>query len=254
MTRPALPRRTSDAEFDAFAALCERLEGFGAHAVYDFVDGFLTALVCAPVRVDEARWLEALFDDTFERAFGDPAAQREAMAVLRARIAVLESALDPDALWAGPDRLRLDPLFGDVTDDDRRRLVEQHGLSAADAERIRTGVFWCEGFLEAIDRFAVEWGLDALDPEAATDFRELTAPLRAVLGERDDAAEGDPPVAVDDDAQVDAAMFAVQDLRLWWLDHGPRPATRRVEPPPGRNDACPCGSGRKWKKCHGAAA
>jgi uncharacterized protein len=22
----------------------------------------------------------------------------------------------------------------------------------------------------------------------------------------------------------------------------------------GRNDACPCGSGRKWKRCHGAPA
>jgi len=21
----------------------------------------------------------------------------------------------------------------------------------------------------------------------------------------------------------------------------------------GRNDACPCGSGRKWKRCHGVA-
>jgi hypothetical protein len=25
----------------------------------------------------------------------------------------------------------------------------------------------------------------------------------------------------------------------------------RVEPKPGRNDACPCGSGKKYKKCHG---
>ena len=24
-------------------------------------------------------------------------------------------------------------------------------------------------------------------------------------------------------------------------------------PTPGRNDPCPCGSGRKWKKCHGSA-
>jgi uncharacterized protein len=25
------------------------------------------------------------------------------------------------------------------------------------------------------------------------------------------------------------------------------------QPPPGRNDQCPCGSGKKYKKCHGAA-
>jgi preprotein translocase subunit SecA len=28
---------------------------------------------------------------------------------------------------------------------------------------------------------------------------------------------------------------------------------RRVEPKLGRNDPCSCGSGRKYKKCHGAA-
>ena len=42
----------------------------------------------------------------------------------------------------------------------------------------------------------------------------------------------------------------------------PRPArggddvvrqVKRDEPKVGRNDPCPCGSGRKYKKCHGAA-
>jgi preprotein translocase subunit SecA len=45
---------------------------------------------------------------------------------------------------------------------------------------------------------------------------------------------------------------------------GPRPArtggddviktVKREEPKVGRNDPCPCGSGKKYKKCHGAAA
>ena len=29
---------------------------------------------------------------------------------------------------------------------------------------------------------------------------------------------------------------------------------RHDEPKVGRNDPCPCGSGKKYKKCHGAAA
>jgi uncharacterized protein YecA (UPF0149 family) len=29
---------------------------------------------------------------------------------------------------------------------------------------------------------------------------------------------------------------------------------RRNEPKVGRNDPCPCGSGKKYKKCHGAVA
>ena len=34
------------------------------------------------------------------------------------------------------------------------------------------------------------------------------------------------------------------------LEKPPKPVT--VEHAPGRNDPCPCGSGKKYKKCHGA--
>jgi uncharacterized protein YecA (UPF0149 family) len=31
-------------------------------------------------------------------------------------------------------------------------------------------------------------------------------------------------------------------------------SVRRAAPKVGRNDPCPCGSGKKYKKCHGAEA
>ena len=37
-------------------------------------------------------------------------------------------------------------------------------------------------------------------------------------------------------------------------DDAPIQTVRRDEPKVGRNDPCPCGSGKKYKKCHGAAA
>jgi len=37
-------------------------------------------------------------------------------------------------------------------------------------------------------------------------------------------------------------------------DDAPVSTVRREEPKVGRNDPCPCGSGKKYKKCHGAAA
>ncbi len=37
-------------------------------------------------------------------------------------------------------------------------------------------------------------------------------------------------------------------------DDAPVKTIRREEPKVGRNDPCPCGSGKKYKKCHGAAA
>jgi preprotein translocase subunit SecA len=37
-------------------------------------------------------------------------------------------------------------------------------------------------------------------------------------------------------------------------DDAPIHTVRRDEPKVGRNDPCPCGSGKKYKKCHGVAA
>lgn len=43
----------------------------------------------------------------------------------------------------------------------------------------------------------------------------------------------------------------------WVFDDGVPPPVKQVRhegPRIGRNDPCPCGSGKKYKKCHGAAA
>jgi uncharacterized protein YecA (UPF0149 family) len=35
-------------------------------------------------------------------------------------------------------------------------------------------------------------------------------------------------------------------------DHPKQEPVRNAVPKTGRNDPCPCGSGKKFKKCHGA--
>jgi preprotein translocase subunit SecA len=37
-------------------------------------------------------------------------------------------------------------------------------------------------------------------------------------------------------------------------EHGAAVPYRRESPKPGRNDPCFCGSGKKYKKCHGATS
>ena len=49
-----------------------------------------------------------------------------------------------------------------------------------------------------------------------------------------------------------AAIWAVYDLHRIWHSLGPRVAPLRQAATPGRNDPCWCGSGKKFKKCHGA--
>jgi SEC-C motif domain protein len=55
---------------------------------------------------------------------------------------------------------------------------------------------------------------------------------------------------------VEAALFGREDGR--WVYNGqlnaPGQTVRREGPKVGRNDPCPCGSGKKYKKCCGAAA
>lgn len=41
-----------------------------------------------------------------------------------------------------------------------------------------------------------------------------------------------------------------EDEDYYWTP--PQPTIKRAEPKVGRNDPCPCGSGKKYKKCHGA--
>lgn len=49
------------------------------------------------------------------------------------------------------------------------------------------------------------------------------------------------------------SLFRREDGRWYYVDgETPKPETRRVEKV-GRNDPCPCGSGKKYKKCCAAA-
>jgi SEC-C motif domain protein len=59
-----------------------------------------------------------------------------------------------------------------------------------------------------------------------------------------------------DREHVEAALFAREEGR--WVYTGqvdePGQTVRREAPKVGRNDPCPCGSGKKYKKCCGVAA
>ena len=54
---------------------------------------------------------------------------------------------------------------------------------------------------------------------------------------------------------VDRIAPAARNIHAYWLAHpAPRERLRQLNkaPAPGRNDPCPCGSGKKFKRCQGA--
>jgi uncharacterized protein len=116
---------------------------------------------------------------------------------------------------------------------------------------------WALGFMFAVEAWPDEWTAPR-DKDAA---KWLDASLQSIVALTEDD-EGEPEVSpFSDDApptmSVDRlnafadAMWAVYDLREIWRSIGPRVETVRKEASPGRNDLCHCGSGKKFKKCHG---
>jgi uncharacterized protein len=255
--RPPPPRQSSDADLAAFDATCERLGAFDEKFSFERVDGFLAAVAAGPRLVSEDLWLPALCGDTFVRVFADPEDHARGLRPLQARLRVLCDQLDPEALLDDPDALRLEPLMAEVPDDERERLLAGRAPDSDEAAVWQTGALWAHGFLDGVAALPDLWQPPAGD-EAAELFSQAFAHLRALtLPAGSEAlathvASGWPEAAPTRDELITEACMAVQDLRLYWVDFAPRPATRRVEPTPGRNEPCPCGSGRKYKKCHGA--
>jgi len=260
---PMLLNTTPDnnpAELRAFDDVCGRLAGFDPTISFEWADGFMTALQAGPQLPPQDVWIEALCGDAFERAFADPPDRAQALRALKARMAVLRAQLDAHALTDQPDALRLHPLMAEWTDADRQRLIEEGTVSAEDAAALQTGAVWAEGFVAGVERFQTLWPEpvegDALAPLYSTLWAQVEALLMPLDSPQMQAhlAEFYPGKAVTRDDLVVEASHAVQDLRMWWVDHAPRPQTRRMDTSPGRNDPCACGSGRKFKKCHGTTA
>jgi len=256
MSRP--PRQNNEAEFDAFCAVCDRLGGFDHRTTPEWADGYLTALATGARGVPFEGWIAQLAGDAFERAFADPEDRAAAARALHARVAVLHDQLDAETLSDDPEHLRLAPLMLPWTDDDRARAVEEGTASVEQASQLVTGAEWADGFFGAVEAFASEWPAAMADEDDGFAAGLLSQIHALLLPEGSDELRAHiettyGAAGADRERLVDEACFAIQDLRLWVVDNAPRPETRRVEKAPGRNDPCPCGSGKKFKKCHGAA-
>jgi uncharacterized protein len=116
---------------------------------------------------------------------------------------------------------------------------------------------WCEGYLEGVLLSAVAWDEQG-EPEEVED---LLFPFMLLSGRMREAAEaaGDPVPSLDKEREMKrqaSACFgdSVIAMYSYWLDkrisHAP---IRRDGPKVGRNDPCPCGSGKKFKSCHGSS-
>jgi uncharacterized protein len=243
------PRDLSDAEFaeldDLLAATPEPLEPCDAV----MLDGFLCGVLVQPVLVPPEQWLPHVFD--FEgRALPDDVdaewLARTRGLVLR-RHAALNRALEEDG-WFDPLVLEFDeehpPEPADPADADA--LAELGPISQAVMP-------WVAGFQHAALCFPAlaEMPDDAVMSALARLYRHLpaeTAEEKEVVA----TLAREHPLATLDEA-VEDMVLAVADLNDLTRESRYKVETvQRDSPKVGRNEPCPCGSGKKFKHCHGA--
>jgi uncharacterized protein len=192
------------------------------------LDGFLTGIAIGPELVMPSEWLPAIWGGD-EPAFESIEQAQTVIGTIMGRYNEIFRALgtDPEAyaplFWEGPD--------GEVI--------------AAD---------WAEGFVDAIGLRPEAWRPLLEDREALV----MLMPILALGGD----AEGGSPLELDPEEDADLLAQApelipacVAGIDGFWKERRGRPKAgsgRTKSAKAGRNDPCPCGSGRKYKRCCGA--
>lgn len=185
------------------------------------LDGFLTALVSGPNAIVPSRWLPAVWGaeepawaavNEFQEIFG---------LLIRHQNSIVDMLLhDPQAF---------EPMFGE-------REVEGKTYLIVDD--------WCHGYMRGVALDADAWSAGDADIE------ELLRPIR-LWGTEEGWRRTDAMSDADQERERKAIPQAVRDLHKYWLVRRSQQSApvRRASPKVGRNDPCPCGSGKKYKHC-----
>jgi uncharacterized protein len=110
---------------------------------------------------------------------------------------------------------------------------------------------WCRGFLAGVELSEAGWH-NAADPD---EVDELLFPIVVLAdeltpGERASySAAAWRKLVLDAQAGLDQTLVRLRDY--WAIVRSPPRTLRHEGPRVGRNDPCPCGSGRKHKQCCG---
>ena len=225
---------------------------------WEFCEGVMTAMLVMRRTVDEEEWLGAVFGREGGDVFASPAERTRFVMGWLAREAQLRHALDNPVEELDADGA-LTPavtdwrgLLASLPEDERAEAADPDGPPPALAR------LWATGFIHAVDFWESDWA-PPRDPEIAEMMADALQCIADLLeDDRDPPAlnlyDEDSPPSVSE-ARFEAfgeALWAVYDLHDIAKSLGPRLPPVRNDNKVGRNDPCPCGSGKKYKKCHGA--
>ena len=256
-----VPAPMGDEDFDALETILDEMRARGQPAPdWEFCEGFIAALICCRRAILPGEYLPVLFGgdggETLGPKFADEDQANRFLELWMRRwnevAAALDAeveALDDEGAYA-PEIVDLRGMVATLPPEERERLGDEPVPAFAQ--------LWAEGFLAAVDCWPEDWA-PPRDREQAEWVAECLDAIETLAGDDPDPPTlsplgDDAPPSVSE-ARLEAygeAMWAVYDLRALWRSLGPRIDPVRRTNEPGRNDPCPCGSGKKYKKCHGA--
>jgi uncharacterized protein len=218
-----MPLDLNDAELDELAELLANAPAPLEPLDVPALDGYLVGVLVQPRLVPIDEWLPAVFDAERRALPGETDATwlARTRALIERRHQSINAAISEDGFF--------DPVIVDA--EQMPPASEYDTVQSPSARALQP---WLAGF---------DWALECF-PELEQQADEAVA---AALARIDD-----PNVPENIDTAIRRLVDAIVDL--WDATAAQRYAVatiRRKTPKVGRNDPCPCGSGKKFKACHG---
>ena len=269
-----LPGAVTADQFDTIDAILDDLRTrYDETPQWEFCEGFMAALICCRRAIPQAEYLDVLLaideggDDApvvvqegdaspeAGGAFADDAQREQFLQIWNQRWAEVQTALDTpiesleDTHAYHPEVMDVRGAMAALSPEERAELPDE-ALPAF-------GQVWALGFMFAVEAWPDEWA-EPSDKKAAK-WHDVSLQAIVALTEDDEGEpelspfsdDGPPSMSTDRLNAFADAVWSVYDLREIWRGIGPRVETLRRADVPGRNDPCYCGSGKKYKKCHG---
>jgi len=187
------------------------------------LDGFFTAIVSGLGLIPPSQWLPAVWGD-FEPVWDSTEQFQEILSLMMRHMNCISTTLNE-----APDQF--EPLFMEREVDGKTyRIVDE----------------WCDGYIRGMRLDREGWS-------AAEGIDELLGTM--LLFTSGEGWKKLKRMTLDEvERMQDVIAPAVRRMHAYWLEQSSNDRTiRRDSPKVGRNDPCPCGSGKKFKKCCGAS-
>jgi uncharacterized protein len=218
--------RFPEADLDRLEQYLNAPQRIDAALPLDAVQGLFAALASGPAPVHPDLWMPEVLGGS--HAFADPQEAADVKDLLTRFYEDTERQLHEgegfDFILYGPDG-----------------AVEDHSA-------------WAEGYLIGVDLADPPWESTA----EYEDLDNMLFPFLALTGQAKEMAleQGEEWMGEAEETRMLADIREdlanhLMEVRAYWFDKRIPDTQRRDGPKIGRNDPCPCGSGKKYKSCHG---